>query len=158
MTAKLTANRRRTNLILIFGIILVVALKLLIELIPPAPAAVGEQLPPEELDRRSREGVITMKINPEPVFETGEAVGDLLIENAETNSHPIVVEITRAGTGERVYTSGVLPVGARVDEGALEAALPAGEYACVATFSYVDEDTGESLGSGEVGITIRVLG
>lgn len=160
MTAKLTAKQRRTNLILFFGTILVIALKLLIELIPPAAAPGGDsiQLPPEELDRRSQEGVITMMINPEPVFETGTAVGNLLIENAETNSHPIVVEITRAGTGERVYTSGVIPVGTSVDEGALDVVLPAGEYACVATFSYVDEDTGESLGSSEVGVTVHVLG
>lgn len=160
MTAKLTAKRRRTNLILIFCTILVVALKLLIELLPGAAAAGGDSdpLPQEELDRRSQEGVITMMINPEPVFETGEAVGDLLIENAETNSHPIVVEIARADTGERIYASGVIPVGTRVDEGALEVALPAGEYACVATFGYVDESTGKSLGSSELGITVRVLG
>lgn len=170
MVSKLTARQRRTNLILFFCGILVIALKLLLSPWPDMPAgrsggtasagAVGgasEQLSPEELARRSQEGVITITINRQPEFKTGDAKGELRIRNEETNSHPVVVEITRADTEESIYRSGVIPIGMGVDEDALAVALPAGEYDCVATFSYVDEDSGEVLGSGEVEITVHVL-
>lgn len=170
MTAKLTAKQRRTNFILFFCGILVIALKLLLTPWPDMPAgrpggpatgaASGEsgQLSPEELARRSQEGVITMTISHDPTFETGEAEGALLIENAETNSHPIVVEIARADTEELIYRSGLIPIGMGVDADTLAVALPAGEYDCVATFSYVDESTGDVLGSSGLGITVHVLG
>lgn len=171
MTSRLTARQRRTNLILFCCGILVIALKLLLSPWPEAPAGrpggtasagaaagASEQLSPEELARRSQEGVITITINRKPEFAAGDAAGDLRIRNAETNSHPVVVEITRSDTGESIYRSGVIPIGQGVDEAALAVSLPAGEYDCVATFSYVDEDTGEVLGSGGIGITIHVLG
>lgn len=159
MTAKNTAKQRRTKwILLIFGILLI-ALKLLLS---PWPASAAEEnsdrLSEEELDNRSREGMITMTINPDPVFETGEASGNLLIENAETNSHPILVEITRTDTKELIYSSGLIPIGSRVDEGALAVDLPEGDYDCVATFSYVDEETENILGSGELEIAVHVLG
>lgn len=161
MTAKNTARLRRTNLILLIFGILLIALKLLLSPWPASAAAEEEnsdRLSQEELDNRSREGMITMTINPDPVFETGEAAGNLLIENAETNSHPILVEITRTDTKELIYSSGLIPIGSRVDEGALAVDLPEGDYDCVATFSYVDEETENILGSGELEIAVHVLG
>lgn len=159
MASKLTAKQRRTNLILFICGILVIAVKLLLGLLTAGGGAVGGdsvRLSQEELERRSQEGVITMIINPEPVFETGDAAGNLLIENAETNSHPIVVEIARTDTGETIYRSGVIPVGTRVDEDSLAVALSAGEYVCSATFSYVDDVTEEVLGFSEIGLTVYV--
>ena len=158
MTAMKMARQRRTNLILLACGILLIALKLLLSPWPAAAAGDSGQLSQEELDNRSREGMITMTINPDPVFETGAATGNLLIENAETNSHAILVEITRTDTTELVYSSALIPIGARVEEDTLAANLSAGDYNCVATFSYVDEATGKILGSGELGITIHVLG
>lgn len=167
MTAKLTAKQRRTNFILFFCGILVIAMKLLLSPWPNVPAGrpgggaaggASDQLSPEELARRSQEGVITMTINHDPKFETGDAKGNLLIKNEDTNSHPIVVELTRSDTKESIYNSGLIPIGESVEEGALAVALPAGEYDCVATFSYVDEDTEKVLGSGELGIVVHVLG
>lgn len=163
MASKLTAKQRRTNLILLVCAILLVAMKLLLDFLPaaaPAGDATEEdsvQLSPEELERRSKEDVITMTILHDLTFETGDGLGNLQIRNEETNSHPIVVEITRSDTGKSIYSSGVIPIGAGVDEDSLAVALPAGEYDCVATFSYVDEDTGKVLGSSELGITVHVL-
>lgn len=157
MTAKITAKQRRTNLMLLVCGVLVIALKLLLSPWPAPAEGSSAQLSQEGLDRRSREGMITMTINPDPVFETGAAAGNLLIENAETNSHATLVEITRSDTKELIYSSGLLPIGRGVDEDVLAVALPAGDYDCVATFSYVDEETDKVLGSGELGITIHVL-
>ena len=158
MTARTTARQRRTNLILLVCTILLIALKLLLSPWPASAEGDSGHLSQEELDNRSQEGVITMIINPDPVFETGEAAGNLRIENAETNSHIILVEITRADTKELIYSSGLIPVGASVDEDTLDVSLPAGDYSCVATFSYVDEETEKILGSSELGIEIHVLG
>lgn len=164
MVSKLTAKQRRINWILFVCAIVLIALKLLLDFLPagtPAGDAAGEdsaQLSEEEFERRSREDVITMTILHDMTFETGDSPGNLQIKNEETNSHPIVVEITRADTGERIYSSGVIPVGAGVEEDRLAVVLPAGEYACVATFSYVNENTEEVLGSGELTITVHVLG
>ena len=158
MTARTTARQRRTNLILLVCTILLIALKLLLSPWPARAEGNSDQLSQEELDNRSQEGVITMIINPDPEFETGEAAGNLRIENAETNSHAILVEITRKDTKELIYSSGLIPIGTSVDEDVLAVDLPAGDYDCVATFSYVDEETEKVLGSGELGIEVHVQG
>lgn len=108
-----------------------------------------------ELNRQVQASMITMTINPEPSFQEGK--GNLLIENDESNNGPVVVEIKRNDTGELVYTSPVIPLGKRVNTAALDVELPTGDYPATAYFHYVDEVTGEILGTGGVAVTLHIL-
>lgn len=107
-----------------------------------------------ELNRQVQQSMITMAINPEPTFRDGQ--GNLLIQNEETNQGPIVVEIKRSDIGTTIYTSPVVPLGKRVNSGTLDAELPVGDYPCTAYFHYVDEQTGEILGTGGVSVTVHI--
>lgn len=124
-------------------------------------AAVSDNAPEErqdvvdELNALVKQGMLTMAINTEPVFASGTAKGNLLIENDPANRCAQVVQIFREDTGELVYTSDLIPVGKYLNADALDTPLPAGDYPCAACFYAVGED-GAVLGSGAVKVTLHV--
>ena len=107
-----------------------------------------------ELNRQVQASMMTMTMNPDPTFQNGR--GNLLIHNDVTNHGPIVVEIRRNDNNDLIYTSPMIPLGKRVNYGALDVVLPPGTYPCTALFHYVDE-TGTILGSGGVEVTVHVV-
>ena len=111
----------------------------------------------EDLNKIVDEGMLTFSINSTPVFDSGTAGGNLMIENPDINNNRFTVEITRDDTGETVYRSGALDPGQYIDDVPLDVALPAGEYACTATFSTfrIADDT--PIGQAAAGLTITVL-
>ena len=120
-----------------------------------------ETTPPEkiqeELDKQIEEGMMNISMNTNPVFETGKSKGNLLIVNEKINRYAQVVQIYRDDTGELIYTSGAIPVGARIDESKLDVPLSAGIYECTAHFNQID-DSGNLLGKACAKISIYVLG
>jgi hypothetical protein len=66
------------------------------------------------------------------------------------------VEIYRDDTGECIYRSGVIPVGARIDNAKLLMDVSAGVYDCTAHFNQIDE-SGNLLGKACAKIQIYVL-
>lgn len=111
----------------------------------------------DDLNKQVEDGMITMSMNTNPVFENGDAKGNLLIENDKSNKHPQVVEIYRNDTKELIYKSDMIPVGKFINEDTLDVKLSKGEYECTAYFNAVDEKTGEKLGTSGANIIIHVL-
>ena len=110
----------------------------------------------EELRRQVEEGMMNISMNTNPVFDNGTSGGNVLITNASFNKYPQVVEIYRDDTGELIYRSGVIPVGARIDTAKLIVDLPRGAYECTAHFNQISED-GTLLGKACARIQIYVL-
>lgn len=110
----------------------------------------------EELRKQVEEGMMNISMNTNPVFENGSAVGNLLITNANFNKYAQVVEIYRDDTSEMIYRSGVIPVGARLDEAKLSVNLPQGVYDCTAHFNQIADD-GTLLGKACAKIQIYIL-
>lgn len=111
----------------------------------------------EDLNKKVEEGMITMSMNTDPVFENGKAKGNLLIENDTSNNYPITVQIFTKKDNQLIYKSGKIPIGKFVNYAPLEVNLPKGTYECVAYFNNVDDNTGEVLGTGGSEITVHVL-
>lgn len=111
----------------------------------------------EDLDKIVDEGMLTFSINSTPVFEDGTANGNLMIENSEINNNRFTVAIVRDDTGETIYQSGALDPGQYIDDVPLDADLPAGEYACTATFSTYRLSDNSPIGQAAAGLTITVL-
>ena len=111
----------------------------------------------EDLDKIVDEGMLTFSINSTPVFENGTAPGNLMIENSEINNNRFTVEITRDDTGEAIYKSGALDPGQYIDGVPLDVSLPAGEYACTATFTTYKLSDNSPIGQAAAGLTITVL-
>ena len=112
----------------------------------------------DELNKKVQEGMITMSMNTDPIFESGTAKGNLLIENDTSNNYPIMVEIKTKTDGKTIYKSGLIPIGKFVNYARLSMNLEKGDYPCVAYFNNIESETGTILGTGGAEITIHVLG
>ena len=108
------------------------------------------------LNRQVEEGYINISMNASPVFENGQAEGNLMIVNETVNRYPQQVIITRNDNGETIYTSAAIPVGSKIAADTLDMDLEAGAYDCTATFHSLDPDSGAILGSAGANITITV--
>lgn len=122
-----------------------------------------DPLTPEELEKIQKEiddkvalGLMNVSMACNPTFETGSSAGWVKIWNAPQNHYPQVVKIVRSDTGELIYTSGVVPVGSRIDTDTLDVPLPAGSYGCVAYFYPIDPDTGKEIGCIGAKIVVTV--
>lgn len=110
----------------------------------------------EELRQQVEEGMMNISMNTNPVFDNGSAAGNLLIVNEDFNRYAQVVEIYRDDTGELVYRSGAIPVGARIDNAKLTVPMSQGIYDCTAHFNQIDEN-GNFLGKACAKIKIYIL-
>lgn len=109
------------------------------------------------LNEKVEQGMINISMNTTPIFSDGTAEGNLMIVNEGVNNYPQVVEIIRNDTQEKIYKSGAIPVGSKIEKAKLTTDLPAGEYDCTALFYNVDPDTGTYLGCAGAVISITVL-
>ena len=110
----------------------------------------------ESLNQQVKEGYINISMNASPVFENGQAEGNLMIVNETVNRYPQQVVITRNDTGQTIYTSAAIPVGSKIAADTLDVELEAGTYECTAMFHSLDPDTGAVLGSAGANITITI--
>ena len=108
------------------------------------------------LNRQVEEGYINISMNASPVFENGQAEGNLMIVNETVNRYPQQVIIPRNDNGETIYTSAAIPVGSKIAADTLDMDLEAGAYDCTAMFHSLDPDSGAILGSAGANITITV--
>lgn len=123
--------------------------------IGPRPEKTPEEIQ-EELHQKMQEGMMNISMNTNPCFDSGTSEGNLLITNADFNRYPQIVEIYRDDTGELIYKSGAIPVGARLDYAKLSVDLPMGIYDCTAHFNQID-DAGYLLGKACAKIKIYIL-
>lgn len=110
-----------------------------------------------ELNRQVQEGMFNISIASVVNFDSGTAPGELKIENVPGNLYLMEVAITREDTGETIYQSGILEPNYHIQEDTLDVDLPAGVYPCVATFTALDSETEDEIGTAAAKITVNVL-
>ena len=110
----------------------------------------------EELNNKVADGMINISMNTSPVFDNGNANGNLLIVNSDVNNHPQFIEIVRDDTGETIYTSGVIPVGSKIESAKLDVNLGKGDYTCTAYFNAVDLENNVIVGKAGAKIIVKV--
>lgn len=111
----------------------------------------------EGLNEKVEEGMINISMNTSPNFANGTSTGNMMIVNESVNNYPQVVEIIRNDTNEKIYTSGAIAVGSKIENAKLDVDLDKGTYDCTAMFYNVDPETGAYLGCAGAIITITVL-
>ena len=111
----------------------------------------------ERLNEKVEKGMINISMNTSPNFANGTSTGNLMIVNESVNNYPQVVEITRNDTDEKIYTSGAIAVGSKVENAKLDVDLDKGTYDCTAMFYNVDLETGSYLGCAGAIITVTIL-
>ncbi len=110
-----------------------------------------------ELNRVVEEGNMSISINVNPTFATGDAEGTLQIENSPANLYAQTVVITRDDTQEILYKSGLLEPNYHIQTDRLLVDLDAGNYDCTATFTAYDLETNEPIGQAAAKIKITIL-
>lgn len=105
------------------------------------------------------EGNLSISINSNPVFPTGDSEGTLKIENGPQNLYGQQVVITLDETGEEIYDSGYMPVDSHIQTDKLEIDLEPGDYDATAVFTAYDEKLdGAVVGQAIAQLRISVLG
>ncbi len=108
------------------------------------------------LDALVEEGMLTFSINATPSMDSGSGKANLMIENPPDNGNRFTVTINREDTGEEIYKSGYLDPEQYIEEAPLNVELPAGEYACIASFDAYRIHDNAYIGRGAARITLYV--
>ncbi len=104
------------------------------------------------------EGNLSISINANPIFPTGDSAGSLKIENGPQNLYGQEVSITLDDTGEEIYNSGYMPINSHIQEDVLSVDLPAGDYKATVTFTALDESPNHAVvGQAIAQIRISIL-
>lgn len=97
----------------------------------------------------------TVMQNSEWYFPNGSSEStNAYVENSKDNETPIYFDLQVDQTGEIVYSSPILALGARIDKFALDTPLDKGEYVCTVIYHLVDEDENELT---KVNIGVKVI-
>lgn len=98
----------------------------------------------------------TVTQNSEWHFPDGNTEStDAYVENDRENETPVYFDVIIDETGETVYSSPILSLGAKIENFKLDTPLGAGTYQCTVIYHLVDEDQNE-LTTVEVGHVIIV--
>lgn len=124
----------------------------------------------QALNDKVAEGMITVSVNADPVFENKNSKGTFNFENyAGNNDHagnirPIMIEvylksdIDKGDKSNPLYKSGKIPVGAKIEAAALNgdtSKIGKGDYACVAYFNSLNEKD-EVVGTAGAECTLHI--
>jgi hypothetical protein len=98
----------------------------------------------------------TVTQSPRWTFPNGKAEStDVYVENVTDNETPVYFDLIVDETGETVYSSPILELGAKLESFKLDTPLDKGEYECTVLYHLVDEDQNE-LTTVNVGVTVVV--
>ncbi len=109
-----------------------------------------------ELQQQLDEGMIAFSINASPVFETGGAEGNLMLENPAQNAKLLLVEIYADATSELLYRSELLPAGSYIENDRLDKVLEPGRYPATAYFHAYREDDQSYIGQAGAAISLTI--
>lgn len=106
---------------------------------------------------RTAPGYYTVTMNNNWTFEYGGSVSeDAIVENSVMNTSDVYFDVFLEGDEENpIYESPVIPVGATLDQIALDTVLDAGTYDCIVIYHMLDENE-NTTGTLRVKITITV--
>lgn len=114
----------------------------------------------EALNQKVADGMITISMNADPIFDNGSAKGNVHIENDISNTRPQMIEIyLKDAEGQKdklVYRSGKIPVGGKIQTVALDTKLSKGNYPAWVGFNALSDDD-EIVGTAGADITLHIL-
>jgi hypothetical protein len=79
----------------------------------------------------------------------------MYVENVTDNETPVYFDLIVDETGETVYSSPVLELGAKLEKIKLDTPLEKGDYSCTMVYHLVDENQ-NTLTTVNVGVTVVV--
>lgn len=110
------------------------------------------------LQSKVDESYMNLKINLNPVFESVNGKGNLMIQNSSSNLSNIQVSIYLEETNELIYISPVLKPNQSISEDTLTYPehVKAGTHKALAMFSILNPETGEKTSETGIKLTLTV--
>jgi hypothetical protein len=100
----------------------------------------------------------TVSMTTHWLFETSRTPSSTAqVDNLESNSRTVYFDVILVDTGELVYSSPYIPLGATLDNFALDVNLRAGTYDALVRFHLVDDDN-EVVADVTVTVTLTING
>jgi hypothetical protein len=110
-----------------------------------------------ESDNKSIPKYYTITQNTEWTFSDGSSPSnDAFVTNDVENESPVYFDVIIDETGETIYSSPVLELGAKIERFELDKKLDKGDYNCTLIYHLVDENQNE-LTTVSVGTIIHIL-
>jgi len=111
-----------------------------------------------DMNAQVAESYFETYMNTTWTFSDGKTVSkDAVFGNSPNNTKAIRCVVKLDGTGDIVYTSDVLPVGAAVQSIKLSKDLSAGTYPATCTIYLMKEDNGKYTDFSNAGFTITII-
>lgn len=173
-----TANTNvKTRFIIVSAVVVIAALVVVIVMLltkkteeaPPQRESLGggrgvvatSENMQEIADRLSepvQDGYYVTKMNVEWKFDTWDTPSsNAYVENSTKNTRTVYFDVLLDDSGELVYSSPFISVGAKHDKFALTKELSAGDYPATVTYHLVDDDENE-ITTLSIGVLLKVLG
>jgi hypothetical protein len=111
----------------------------------------------EETQEKVARGMFATHFSTSWSFPDGKsASSNAVMGNSSANQFPFYFTVTLQGTGELVYTSGLLPVGTEIEELILDTELPAGTYPASLGIHMIDDEGEPVEGNTVFNITLEI--
>lgn len=142
LTAEELRKKKKRNIIAVIIILLVIAAVIIWFLTRPKGMTEGNyRRIMEEMDDQVKEGYFETYMNNEWTFPDGTSeTQDAVLGNSPNNVKPIRYEVVLADTGETVFKTDVIPVGAELPPFKLDVDLEAGTYNAVCRVYLMNEE------------------
>lgn len=102
------------------------------------PEQAGEIV--DAMQEKVAEGMFNCVMSMDWYFQDGTSESpNAYVENSTMNSYPFYFDVYMSSTGEKVYSSPVVPVGSYINRIVLDKDLPAGSYDMETVYTMVDE-------------------
>ncbi len=113
----------------------------------------------QQMREEVAEGMFECQMSMNWSFLNGQAESeDAFVGNSENNTHPICFDVYMKDSEELLYSSPVLPVGAKLTNFKLDKELPAGTYKATVMYHLLkDTESQEEISSAGFVVTIKIL-
>ncbi len=109
----------------------------------------------DALAEQVKEGDMALKMQTQAVSSDGKLF-DCYLGNSTSNRYDMFLVLYRDDTQEEIYRTGLIPIGAHIEQFELEEALPSGTYETTLVFNQVEEDQETIHAQVNVGLILVV--
>lgn len=103
-----------------------------------------------------QDGSYAVKMNTNWVFPKGDKPSEnAYVANSEQNTRTVYFDLILADTNQLLYSSPYIPVGAALQDFALDVSLEAGEHSAIVVYHLVDDDYQE-ITTVNVKVTLHI--
>lgn len=118
----------------------------------------GESLKEQyrQMIEKAEQTAIVVNFSESIILPDGDSEAEVQIANPVENNYPMQFILTLEDSGEKIYESGLVPLGSHLDKIKFTKKLEKGQYPAILTYRAYDENAQQYVSSVNVSVTITV--